>query len=55
MKKAKSKTPEVAQEPEPDFAQRASELRDSFLNQGFTSEQAFQLTMLVLSKSLIFE
>lgn len=46
MKKAKSKTPEVAKV---DYAQVAADLRDSFLKKGFTSDQAFQLTRLMFS------
>ena len=49
MKKAKNKTAKV---PQTDYAQIASDLRDSFLRKGFTSDQAFQLALLILFKSL---
>jgi hypothetical protein len=49
MRKAKDKTAKVAKKP--DYAQVASELRDSFLRKGFTSDQAFKLTLLVMCKN----
>lgn len=64
MKKAKNKTAKVSKMPEsfdtmlesildnkrevPNYAQEAANLRDSFLDKGFTTDQAFQLTLLVL-------
>ena len=42
--------PEVPKDP--DYAQIASDLRDSFLRKSFTTEQAFTLTALILSKGI---
>lgn len=49
MKKVKAKTEKVAKI---DVSKKAAEFRDSFLRKGFSTEQAFQLTLLVLSKSI---
>jgi hypothetical protein len=49
MKKTKTKTPHKRA---PNYAQIAKDLRESFLLKGFTTDQAYQLTLLVLSKSL---
>jgi hypothetical protein len=46
-KKAKTKIPKRA----PDYAQIASDLNRTFLSKGFTVDQAFELTAIVLSKA----
>ena len=46
------KSPKVAPFPEPNYASIARNLMDSFLLKGFATDQAFELVMLVMSKSL---
>jgi len=49
MKKAKKKPTSKTIR---DYASEAKALHDSFLLKGFTSDQSFDLVMLILSKSL---